>query len=84
MNYSIRIRRKAQKSLARISQPFQAKLIEAILKLAETPYPHGCKKLSGREAWRIRVGDYRIIYEVHDIQLDIIIVEVGHRSLIYR
>jgi mRNA interferase RelE/StbE len=48
------------------------------------PRPADVKKLKGRDAWRIRVGDYRVIYEIHDRVLQIIVITVGHRREIYR
>ena len=84
MKYSVEIRRKAQKELAKITQPYRTKIIETIKELEKSPYPHNCKKLSGREAWRIRVGDYRIIYEVNGEKLIILIIKVGHRREIYK
>lgn len=51
--------------------------------LANEPRPHGVKKLSGRNAWRIRVGNYRIIYEITDSCLMILVVAIGHRRDIY-
>jgi mRNA interferase RelE/StbE len=49
-----------------------------------SPRPPGVKKLAGREAWRIRVADYRVIYEIADADLTILVVEIGHRREIYR
>jgi mRNA interferase RelE/StbE len=52
--------------------------------LADAPRPQGCSKLTGRDAWRIRVGDYRIIYEIFDDRRVVIVVVVGHRKDAYR
>jgi len=52
--------------------------------LAVEPRPAGCKKLSGREGWRIRIGDYRVLYEIREEVLVILVVDVGHRREIYR
>ncbi|WP_373510743.1 type II toxin-antitoxin system RelE/ParE family toxin [Thiocapsa sp.] len=52
--------------------------------MADEPRPRGVKKLGGRNAWRIRVGDYRILYEIHDERLLILVVDVRHRREIYR
>ncbi|MGI8966712.1 MAG: type II toxin-antitoxin system RelE family toxin [Limisphaerales bacterium] len=52
--------------------------------LETIPRPSDVKKLKGRSAWRIRVGDYRVIYEIHDRILRIIVVTIGHRREIYR
>ena len=84
MNYTIRIERPAQKALSRIPQPYQDIIIDAIRNLSGEPRPHGTRKLSGRDAWRIRVGDYRIIYEIEDSQRSILVVTLGHRKEIYR
>jgi len=62
--YTIEILRSAQKQLSKIERREQSRIIEAVQKLTETPRPPGCKKLSGRPAWRIRMGSYRVIYEV--------------------
>lgn len=52
--------------------------------LAEEPRPPAAKKLTGREAWRVRTGDWRVIYEVHDKALLVIVVAAGHRRDVYR
>ncbi len=70
--------------LAKISKVDQDKIIQSIQLLSENPRPHGCKKLSGREAWRIRVGNYRIIYEIDNKHLRILIIVIRHRRDVYR
>ena len=52
--------------------------------LEANPRPTDVKKLKGRSAWRVCVGDYRIIYEIHDRELLVIVVTVGHRREVYR
>lgn len=84
MTYQLQIKRNAQKALAKIPQPYQKNIINAIYRLADSPFPIACKKLTGKEAWRIRVGDYRVIYEVKDSQLIIFVIDIGHRKEIYR
>ena len=84
MTYSLFIDRFAQKQLAKIPQPHQERLITAIRALADNPQPAETIKLSAREAWRLRVGDYRIIYEIHEVNHIIQVVAIGHRSTIYR
>lgn len=84
MKYRIEILRSAQKQLAKIDQVAQKRIINAVYELAENPRPTGCKKLSGRPAWRIRVGEYRVIYEIHDNRLLVLIVAMGSRKDIYR
>lgn len=84
MTYQILIERSAAKSLARITPPHRERLTEAIRALANDPRPPGAKKLSGRDAWRIRVGAYRVIYEINDKELRILVVVVGPRQDVYR
>ncbi len=84
MTYSLSILRSAEKSLASLAPVIQDRIIAAIRRLAVSPRPAGVKKLAGREAWRIRVGDYRVIYEISDADLTILVVDVGHRRGIYR
>lgn len=83
MAYQIAIKKSAVKSLAKISEPYFSTIKQAIYKLAEDPRPIGYKKLKGREAFRIRVADYRIIYEIEDKILLIDVIAIGHRKDIY-
>ena len=84
MTYSVLIQRSAQKSLAKIPERDQERIFESVRALATEPRPHGVRKLSGRDAWRIRIGDYRIIYEIQDVRLLVLVVAIGHRKEIYR
>ncbi|MDQ3020381.1 MAG: type II toxin-antitoxin system RelE/ParE family toxin [Bacteroidota bacterium] len=83
MAYQITIRRKAIKILENISEPYYSKIKKAIYSLATNPRPPGCKKLKGRNGYRIRVADYRIIYEILDKALIIDVINLGHRKEIY-
>ena len=83
MKYELLIQRKAQKQLANIPQPNRDRIITVVRSLSDDPRPAGAKKLSGRDAWRIRVGDYRVIYEIHDDALVVLVVSIGHRRDIY-
>ncbi len=84
MIYKIFIERSAQKSLSKIPNPNRNRIIESISGLSTIPRPQGAKKLTGRDAWRIRVGNYRIIYEIHDDKVIILIVKIGHRRDVYK
>lgn len=84
MIYSIEISRSAQKQLAKINNPFFDAITEKVIALKTNPRPQGCKKLKGNESWRIRVADYRIIYEIYDNILQIIVIEIDHRKQVYR
>lgn len=81
--YQIIINRSAIKRLQKIQDPYYLKIKESIYQLAIEPRPAGCKKLKGREAYRIRVADYRIIYTVNDIVLIVEVLDLGHRRNIY-
>jgi mRNA interferase RelE/StbE len=84
-NYRIEISSSAEKSLKKIPKKDINKIIESIQILAINPYPDGCRKLAGEEnAFRIRQGHYRIIYEVEGKKLLILILKIGHRKDIYR
>lgn len=76
------------KSVAKDLRPFPKQDVKRILQrirlLAEEPRPQGCEKLSGEERYRLRQGNYRIIYEIGDARLVVLIVKVGHRREVYR
>ncbi len=83
-DYDVSISRRAQKELAKLPDHAYQSVRGAVRALAQNPRPPGSIKLTNRAAWRIRVGDYRVIYEIHDQQLVVIVVHVGHRRDIYR
>ena len=78
--YKITISKTAQKQLDKLPDNIADKLIVAIYKLADNPRPPGYKKLKGRDGYRVREGDYRIIYKVFDDILLIDVVALGHRK----
>ncbi|MEA3459768.1 MAG: type II toxin-antitoxin system RelE/ParE family toxin [Chloroflexota bacterium] len=84
MSYTLLILRRAQKELAQLPSMAYERVKAAILKLGENPRPRGCRKLAGREGWRIRVGDYRVIYEVDDERQTVTVLHIGHRRDVYR
>lgn len=81
--YELLYKKKAIKALAKINNPYYTTIIEAIDNLAENPRPLGYKKLTGRSGYRIRVGTYRIIYDIFENNLIIEIVNIGVRGDIY-
>ncbi|TVQ03061.1 MAG: type II toxin-antitoxin system RelE/ParE family toxin [Balneolaceae bacterium] len=84
MSWKVEIERNAQKALKKIPNPYKSNLIKTIDSLTEDPRREGCRKLKGQsELWRIRVNTYRIIYQIKDNQLRILIIRIGHRSDIY-
>ena len=84
MNYDIFILRSAQKQLSKLPALAYARVRDAIFALAEDPRPPGCLKLKDREGWRIRVGDYRVIYEIDDTESIVTVLDVDHRRDVYR
>lgn len=82
--YRIEIKKSAGKELAGISSKDQNRIIERIRSLADDPRPPGSKKLSGEEKYRIRQGDYRILYEIHEELVTVNVVRVAHRKDVYR
>lgn len=82
--YKVLLERKVQKKFAKISNPFYTKLKTAILDLGQNPRPKGYIKLRGRNAYRIRVADYRIIYKITDSELIVSVIKLGHRKDIYK
>ena len=83
--YSIIIGRNASKSLGGIPNKDAKRIADAINDLAEDARPNGCKKLQSKgDSYRIRVGNYRIIYEINDDELLVLVVEIGDRKEIYK
>ena len=82
-NYTAILSKKAQKQLDKFSDKVAEPIIEAITALEENPRPQGYKKLKGRNGYRIRTGDYRIIYDIFEDILVIDVINLGHRKDIY-
>ncbi len=84
MLYSIDFEPIALRQFKKLGKNIHTRLKPKIFALAENPRPSGVKKLQSYEnTYRIRVGDYRVVYEIHDKILRILIIEVGHRSNVY-
>lgn len=82
--FTILFARSARKELENLPAAQIEKILSAIEKLSTDPYPFGCKKLKGeRHLWRIRIGDYRIIYSVIAAQLVVDIIRIRHRKEVY-
>jgi mRNA interferase RelE/StbE len=84
VTYAVEILRSAQRQLAKVDRQDRLRIISDVRALADNPRPHGSKKLSGRPAWRICVGAYRIVYEIRDDRLLVLVVAIGHRKDVYR
>ncbi|QEH41120.1 type II toxin-antitoxin system RelE/ParE family toxin [Chitinophaga sp. XS-30] len=81
--YQVIFEKSAQKKLYKLPAAIRDRIIAKVKALVTDPRPPGCKKLMGREGYRIRVGDYRVIYLIEDEKLIVLVVDVGNRKDIY-
>jgi mRNA interferase RelE/StbE len=84
IQYQIRILPAAEKSLSKLPKKMQLRIQGAITILANNPLPPVAKKLIGRDSYRLRVSDYRIVYSIHENILTVKIISIGHRREIYK
>jgi mRNA interferase RelE/StbE len=83
--YTVELSNQAKRDLAALSPELQTRIVKALRTLEVKPRPSGMKKLKGEEnTYRLQVGDYRVLYEVHDKRLLGLAVKIGHRREIYR
>jgi len=82
--YTVRIKRSAEKEMDRLAPRAFRRVAQAILKLERDPRPKGSRKLRGVQDYRLRVGDYRILYSVDDGKRIVEVIAVGHRRDVYR
>lgn len=85
MAYSVRLSSSAERQLAKIERRDQYRIVEALKRLATAPHGGaGIKKLAGIDGYRLRVGDFRVLYEVHEQEVVVLVVKIGHRREVYR
>ena len=85
MAFTIRFSAHAARTFRKLERPVQARLSEAIEPLKGNPKPHGSEKLKGSDSiYRIRVGDYRVLYEIIESELVVYVIMAGHRREVYR
>jgi mRNA interferase RelE/StbE len=84
MTYRVEIAREARKQIARLPKDVADRVLEVIAALADEPRPFGCVRLASDVRWRIRVGDYRVLYLIADTVLVVTVVRVAHRKDAYR
>ena len=82
--YKIELRRKAKSSLDKLPKDDFDAVLDAVKGLANTPRPKGVEKIKSAGLWRIRQGDYRIVYSIDDSQKTVPVLRIGHRREIYR
>ncbi len=83
MPYAVTLSSAAERQLEKLDPSISRRLTDAMAKLAAQPRPSGCKKLTGIDAWRIRVGDYRVVYQIRDERLLVLVIRIGHRREVY-
>lgn len=85
MAYAIQFKPAALRQFEKLSRDVQKRIAARIAALRDNPFPAGCKKLSGiPDAWRMRAGDYRVVYQVQREILLVLVLTVGHRRDVYR
>lgn len=85
MTYRVELTSAAARQVRKLTRPVRDRVLTAIEALAEEPRPRGSRKLAGEEtAWRIRIGDHRVLYDVVDEVVTVTVVRVGHRREVYR
>nr|VFJ61762.1 MAG: mRNA interferase RelE/StbE [Candidatus Kentron sp. DK] len=84
VGFKVTVRRSVARDLRRIPKKELARILERIASLAMEPRPPGAEKLSGQERYRLRQGVYRIVYEIKDKELLIVVIKVGHRRDVYK
>ena len=82
--YVVKLEKRARRELDALGADLQRRIIAALEELAREPRPSGVKKLKGeKNAWRVRVGDYRIVYEIQDGVLVVLVIRIAHRREVY-
>jgi len=84
VSWTVQVQRPAEKELADLPQQAQERIAEVLRALKDNPFPHGVKKLKARDGYRIRVGDYRIVFRIDHSARLVQIGAIGHRKDVYR
>jgi mRNA interferase RelE/StbE len=83
-SYRLFIKPSAGKEIEALPKRDRRRIVAKITSLSGDPRPPGCEKLSGHDQFRLRQGNYRILYEIQDLDLVVVVVRVGHRRDVYR
>lgn len=83
-SYSLRILASAEKELRKVPRTHLRRIVEKIKGLSQEPRPPGSEKLSGEDRYRLRQGDWRVVYSVEDARREVVVVKIGHRREVYR
>jgi len=82
--YKIEVKQSAAKELRKIPKASLVRVLDRIASLADNPRPDGSMKLTNQEKYRLRIGNYRVLYSIEDDILTVYVVKVGHRKDVYR
>ena len=82
--YHVQLSKAVQRSIKRLAPTVRQRVRSTIDALAQQPRPPGAQKMAGSDRWRVRVGNYRIVYHIEDDRLIVTVVRVGHRREVYR
>ncbi|MQA13542.1 MAG: type II toxin-antitoxin system mRNA interferase toxin, RelE/StbE family [Pseudonocardiaceae bacterium] len=84
-SYTVQYDARAVKELGKLDKPVARRIVTAVEALRADPRPAGCRALTGFPGlWRIRVGDYRVVYTIKDAELVVLVLRIAHRSAVYR
>ena len=83
-SYELVFKKSVARDLRRLPREDVRRILERVRSLADNPRPLGCEKLTSLERYRIRIGVYRVIYEIEDRVLSVLVVKVAHRGEVYR
>jgi mRNA interferase RelE/StbE len=84
MAYTVNLKRSAERELGRLPAEIRDKIIRRLISLKEDPRPVGAKKLRSREGYTIRIGNYRVLYAISDLEKEVEVFSVAHRREVYR
>jgi len=85
VSYRVIVKPSAEREVNRLPLAVATRVVAAMTALGDDPRPPGVKKMQGAEnLWRVRVGDYRIVYEIHDREIVIVVLRIAHRKDVYR
>ena len=83
-SYKVSLKKSAEKELRSIPSRDIHKIVEKLKGLAHQPRPHGCEKMEGQDRYRIRQGDWRVVYSIDDVEKTVLVVKIGNRREVYR
>lgn len=83
VRYSIFLTPRAARDYRKLPKEVQERISQALEKLRENPRPHGCEKVKGFDGWRIRIGDYHVIFKIDDENKTVTVTRIGHRKDVY-